>query len=103
MKAGQWNTLSVRLSETAVTFVLNGAQIYEHELAAMDHRMFGFFRYKNRTAAEVRRVVLTGNWPEQLSAEQLAHPTVQRRTESAENKRSRESLVDDSWFRLQAQ
>ena len=58
--------MTVHMADDAATFVLNGTEVYEHRLAPTDNRMFGLFRYKNRTAAEVRNIVLTGNWPAEL-------------------------------------
>jgi hypothetical protein len=99
LKAGQWNTMTVHMTDDAATFLLNGTEVYEHHLAPTDSRMFGLFRYKNRTAAEVRNIVLTGNWPASLTAEQLSHPAARSDVaESAESLRARAALVDDSWL-----
>ncbi len=100
LKAGQWNTLVVRMAEQSVTCILNGTEIYEHAVAPAGHRLFGFFRYKNRTAAELRNVVLRGTWPTSLSADQLAHPAARGSSpETRESRLGREALVDDAWFR----
>lgn len=100
LKAGQWNSMSVHIVSNTATLVLNGTEIYQHQLADADQRLFGFFRYKNRTAAQVRNTVLKGNWPSQLSADQLVHPTERRGDdESAVNQRSRAALVDQPFVR----
>jgi hypothetical protein len=95
LKSNAWNTMSIQMADNTATLVLNGTEIYVHDLSDTDQRMFGLFRYKNRTAAEVRRMTLRGNWPENLSAEQMDHPTARAAgTASAENQRSREALVE---------
>ena len=66
--------------------------------------MFGLFHYRSHTAAQVRGIVLKGNWPESLSASQLAQLAASNADkESTENERSRKALVDESWFKLRAQ
>lgn len=95
LKSGQWNTMTIRITDDVASLVLNGTEIYEHPLTAADHRMFGFFHYKNRTAVEARHIVLTGKWPEQLTDQQLAHPAVRAPLpETPENQRSRQALVN---------
>ena len=42
---------------------LNGKLAYEGKLGGDDERTFGLFHYRNRTAAHMRKIVLTGNWP----------------------------------------
>jgi hypothetical protein len=52
----------------------------------------------------VRGIVLKGNWPESLSASQLAQLASRNGVkQSTEKERSRKALVDDSWFKLRAQ
>jgi hypothetical protein len=66
--------------------------------------MFGLFRHRNRTAAEVRHIVLKGDWPENLSAQQWAQPAARQEVaETAENQQSRTALVEESWFELRDQ
>ena len=86
--------MSIQMADNTATLVLNGTEIYVHDLSDTDQRMFGLFRYKNRTAAEVRRMTLRGNWPENLSAEQMDHPTARLSAPSRwRTERSREALV----------
>jgi hypothetical protein len=40
-----------------------------------DHS-FGFYRDRTQTAAKIRNVVMTGDWPETLPADVLENPTV---------------------------
>ncbi len=101
---GQWNQVTINMAENSAHVLLNGSEIYEHRLGSTDNRMFGLFHYANRTAVEVRHIVLRGDWPASLSAEQMAHPMARREgTESPENERARAALVDKSWLDLREQ
>jgi hypothetical protein len=71
LKAGDWNTLAVKLGDAAATLELNGVAVYEYPLSPTDGRAFGLYHDKARTATRVRNVVLTGNWPEKLPAADL--------------------------------
>ncbi len=104
LQPGQWNQVTINLAATSATVRLNGTEIYVHPLTATDNRMFGLFRYASRTAAEVRNIVLRGDWPASLSAEQMAHLTARREgTESTESQRVRAALVDKSWIERRGQ
>jgi hypothetical protein len=86
-----------------VSFQLNGSDIYEHRLGPTDNRMFGLFHYKSQTMAEVRGLVLAGNWPGSLSAAQLAAFAARSEVpETLEQQRGRAALVDDTWLKARA-
>lgn len=103
LKPGAWNAMAVSLTGETVTLKLNGTEIYRRRLAPGDSRTFGLFRYKDRTAAEVRNVVLKGNWPESLSAGQLADLTARvGEKDTAANRRARAELVGEKLFALNA-
>jgi tetratricopeptide (TPR) repeat protein len=72
LKANEWNQLQLSSTADSVKIELNGAAVCERKLAANDGRAFGLFHYKNRTAARVRNVVLTGDWPDKLSEQEMA-------------------------------
>jgi tetratricopeptide (TPR) repeat protein len=72
LKANEWNQLQLSLTADSVKIELNGAGVCERKLEASDGRPFGLFHYKNRTAARVRNVVLTGDWPGKLSEKMMA-------------------------------
>jgi hypothetical protein len=73
LKPGAWNAAKLSLTNGLVALELNGELVYERALEPDNERLFGFFHYKDRTAVQVRNVVLQGNWPEKLTAEQLAN------------------------------
>ncbi|HEV3167614.1 MAG TPA: DUF1583 domain-containing protein, partial [Isosphaeraceae bacterium] len=83
LKPGEWNAVELRLQGTTLTLALNGETIYERPLEPANSRLFGLYHDKARTAARVRNVVLRGNWPQTLSADQLADLTAPRRGASS--------------------
>ena len=103
LKPNDWNRMSIKMGDDRATFCLNGIDVYERRLRPADNRMFGLFHYRSHTVAEVRNIVLTGKWPQSLSANQLASLAA-RKTEQQdrEDQKSRQALVDDSWFKLLA-
>ncbi|HEV7225376.1 MAG TPA: DUF1583 domain-containing protein, partial [Pirellulales bacterium] len=74
LKAGEWNAVDLRLAEGEVALKLNGEEVYRRPMEASNDRLFSFFHFKDRTAVQVRNVVLTGDdWPQALSETQLAN------------------------------
>src|SRR5262249_2559632 len=73
LKAGEWN--AVRLSPAGPNGVieLNGETNDERPLEADNDRLFGFYHRLGETA-EIRNVVLSGDWPERLTPEQMNDP-----------------------------
>ena len=59
------------MGHASATLDLNGAPIYVYPLGPDDARTFGFCHDLYKTAAQVRNVVLTGNWPTQLDAKTM--------------------------------
>jgi len=101
LKQKAWNQVTVKMDAGFAVLLVNGSQVYQHAVSEHDNRMFGFFRYRNKTAAEVRQVVLKGAWPKELTSEQLADPVSCRlTTNSDEECRSRDAMVDERWFEL---
>jgi tetratricopeptide (TPR) repeat protein len=72
LKANEWNQVQLSLTADSVKIEVNGAAVCEQKLEASAARTFGLFHYKNRTAAQVRNVVLTGDWPKQLGEKEMA-------------------------------
>ncbi len=71
LKSGDWNTVVVKVSKDELSLTLNGEEVYERSLEGVTGRHFGIYHDRNKTSAQFRNVVLTGDWPEKLSAEQL--------------------------------
>src|SRR5262249_5276572 len=53
-----WNTAQLRLAGGKVVVDLNGTTVFERPLEPSNDRQFSLFHYKDRTAVEVRNVVL---------------------------------------------
>lgn len=71
LKSGEWNSVTLQLTEGKVNIALNGEEIYERSLDDFTGRHFGLYHDRNKSAVQVRKIVLTGDWPEILTAEQL--------------------------------
>ncbi|QEL19722.1 DUF1583 domain-containing protein [Limnoglobus roseus] len=67
LKEKDWNAVTVATTADGVMITLNGTPVYEGKAEATD-RTFGFFHFRDQTAARVRNVVLTGNWPKKLDS-----------------------------------
>lgn len=67
---GEWQRVSMTLANDKITLTLNGATIYERIIEPEDARTFGFYRDRTRSA-QIRDVVMRGDWPERLSDEEL--------------------------------
>ena len=70
LEPGRWNAIKLSIDAGKATLDLNGQTIYERPLEPSLSRQFGFFHYKDQTAARARNVLLRGRWPEALTAEQ---------------------------------
>lgn len=74
LKPGEWNAAKLRLESGEASLELNGIEIYRRPLETTNDRLFSFFHFKDRTGAQVRNVVLTGDdWPQELSEARLAN------------------------------
>lgn len=99
LKEREWNRVVVRRDGDRWTFSLNGTEIYQRTLPATADCRFGFYRDSQRYGVQVRNVVLTGDWPESLSAE--LYPTLLKTVEDRRTPVDRHALhrlFDDRWF-----
>jgi hypothetical protein len=71
LMAGEWNGVTVELKRDILTLSLNDETIYTRQMEPENERTFGFYHDKNRSAVRVRNVVMRGDWPEQLTDQQL--------------------------------
>src|SRR5262249_41558492 len=69
LRENDWNSVEVSVVGDNVRIQLNGELVFERPIEPTNNRRFGLFRYKGQTAAEVRDIVLSGDWPESLPAE----------------------------------
>lgn len=68
---GEWNRVTVALARDTLSLTLNDTQIYSRKIEPEDDQTFGFYHDASRSAARVRDVVMRGDWPEQLTPDQL--------------------------------
>jgi hypothetical protein len=77
LAAGDWNRLTVKVSNNSILLHLNDVLIYERLLAADHDRKFGLFHFADRHELRVRRLVMRGDWPKQIPTLQaLADPLI---------------------------
>jgi hypothetical protein len=75
-----WNQAAMSLQRDTVSLSINGVLVYEHTLRQEDRRQFGLFHFRTRTTARVRNIVLSGDWPKSLTAEDWTALTQSRAT-----------------------
>ena len=75
LKSSDWNRLSVKRTDQAVTLSLNEVVIYERPVDWVGDHRFGLYRHSPKANVKVRNVELTGDWPETLPQEFLDNPT----------------------------
>ena len=73
LKPKAWNSARIRVEGNIVFLALNGVEVYRRPLEPGNSRQFGLFHFRDKTRAEVRNVVLRGDWPEALTPEILAN------------------------------
>ncbi|HVC99333.1 MAG TPA: DUF1583 domain-containing protein, partial [Pirellulales bacterium] len=99
LRRGEWNHVKLELEGGAVSIELNHVEICRRELEPSNDRLFGLFHYKDRSTAQVRNVVLAGDWPRQLAAEQLANLAQRREPRAnAVAARVRAALVGEEFL-----
>jgi hypothetical protein len=76
LKEGDWNTVKLARADGKVAISLNDEVIYQRVVDFGGDHKFGFYRGHGETAAKIRNVVMTGDWPETLPADVLENPTV---------------------------
>jgi hypothetical protein len=62
--------MTMSLGNDALTLTLNDVEIYSRKMETENSRRFSLFYDRSRSAAQVRNVVLRGDWPERLTAEE---------------------------------
>lgn len=71
LKNAEWNSVTLKLTDDIITVSLNGEEIYQRSVDQVTSRHIGFYRDRKQYATQIRNVVLTGDWPQQLTADQL--------------------------------
>ncbi|MDB5388547.1 MAG: tetratricopeptide repeat protein, partial [Planctomycetaceae bacterium] len=73
LKPGIWNQVELSFAGEVASLKLNGELILERPMEAANTRQFGLFHFRDQSAAQARNVILSGNWPEKLSADEIAN------------------------------
>ncbi len=69
LKLDAFNTVQLGIGKDDVLSIeLNGTLVFEWKLSSELERTFGLLHYQDKSAARVKNVVLTGNWPEKLAS-----------------------------------
>ncbi|MGZ0162981.1 MAG: DUF1583 domain-containing protein [Planctomycetales bacterium] len=78
LKTDDWNQVTLRRANGVAELSLNGDVIYQRadDVGGLVAPSFGLFRDSSRTGAQVRNVVMSGDWPETLPEDFLANPAV---------------------------
>ncbi len=71
LKNADWNAVTMTLRDNHIVISLNDVEIYDRLMEDLVNHHIGFYHDRNSSAVQIRNVVLSGNWPEKLSAEQL--------------------------------
>jgi hypothetical protein len=80
LNPAQWNRLRMALSKDTLTLTLNDVEIYARKMDAGNSRRFSLYYDRSRSAAQVRNVVMHGDWLERLTDEQRNDLLVPRQT-----------------------
>jgi hypothetical protein len=88
LEPNAWNSVRIDLEEQTAVVVLNGTEVYRRVLEPSNSLQFGFFHFRDKTAAQVRSVVLRGDWPESLGP-QVRTGLASRRPDGRESRAER--------------
>ncbi|MCI0359346.1 MAG: DUF1583 domain-containing protein, partial [Planctomycetaceae bacterium] len=96
--AGDWNQVELALAGDEVSLTLNGTEILRRAIEPTNDRRFGLFRFKSETTARVRNVVLSGNWPVELTADERANLLAPAAAASDAEKLARHRIIGEEHF-----
>lgn len=66
-----WNNVIVQRIDGEISLQINGTEVYRYPLDVEDLANFGFFRDRTKEEVRVRNIVLSGDWPTELTPEIL--------------------------------
>lgn len=101
LRAGQWNQVRLSLHDDRAVLELNDVEIYSRPLEPDNDRLFGLYHNSAGTSAQVRGVVLSGNWPGELTAAHRTGLFASRVvTSSAAECRARHAAIGERFFAM---
>ncbi len=71
LKESEWNQLTLKLVDGRASLELNGEQIYERAIGDLNNHHFGLYHDRAHSSVQVRNAILSGEWPEKLTPEQM--------------------------------
>ena len=98
LKPNEWNQVELALTGDEVSLSLGGVEILRRAVEPTSDRRFGLFRYKSQTTARVRNVVLTGNWPAELSSAEQADLLVPATAATPSEQLARHKIIGEEIF-----
>ena len=99
LQENTWNQMQVSLDGDDITLSLNGTLVFQRRLEPANDRRFGLYQEVATESVEVRNVILTGNWPEQLTSEDTANLfAVSREAATPSEARVRYTTVGELFF-----
>ena len=99
LKPAAWNAVKLTAAGAAgetIKIEVNGTTVYDGPTHAGIDRCFGFFHFRDQTAARVRNAVLRGNWPKTVATADLAFAPAAPATPVVA--RARRELLGDKFF-----
>jgi len=99
LRPDDWNALELSLRGRTVLIQLNGKLVYERPMEPENDLRFSFFRDRMKHTAQIRNVVLSGEWPKELGPEILGDLVARVESEnSPEMRRARYALTREENF-----
>jgi hypothetical protein len=96
LQTGEWNAVRLSLTADTATLELNGVEIFQRPLEPSNDRLFGFYHRAGESSVQLRNVVLTGDWPKELSAAQMTNLFVRGPEKlSVATRRARHGLIEE--------
>ena len=104
LKENDWNRLTLTRAEQSVTLTLNDVAIYQRPIDWAGDLRFGLYRHRTApgpqtTGAQIRNVVLTGDWPEKVPQEFHENPTATLEPPSTADRHALNRIFHDDFVR----
>ncbi len=100
LKVNDWNQVTLaRSHDEVLTVSLNGVEIYQRAIDWAGDQQFGFFRDPAAGGVQIRKIVLTGDWPETVPQEFFSNPmTTEGKTLSDADRQAFNQLLREEFL-----
>ena len=103
LRPNDWNAAKLAIAGDKLTLEVNGQAVFERALAPGDDRAFGLFRYRDRSAVQVRDVTLRGDWRARFEAAKAVGLLARSRPDrDPSERRAEHALLGESAFVAEA-